>query len=485
MGFIALVALLFFLRRRKKRQSLLAPFTTGTRTEFYRDEKTPGSAGFDQKYTSNLPPPNDRFGSVATGLKAGLLGLGTSLKSKVSRDRSNSPSVNLNRGNSQFLDGPIPTHSRNNSVLSGNGDKPTIKDRFTEWYDRVREDISWRMRMRKSNEPADPFAAARGLNEKHTKLNNPTPDFSQLLDMNDRELQLETERRRANFEKTQSGSSLPPLGSLGLSFSSMPDPFADPIKKNTGPNSSAAGRGQAARDPFADPIDQPNNPFSDPISQPQPSVSRPTTYVTDIRRSRGQSMDATNNGRPPSMTGGPTSRYPSSIAPSVDSYRDTVFSSFSNNARKGKGRSDPFDLERPELWQRTNNQNFNPRTSGRPRAPSISNIRTSNLNGYTAPLTVNNLQANSQPGYEPRVVSSAGGPRVSAGTYGSKYSSGVSSMTGWGDPGPDLGPGSGNTSMRGNASSTGGSTDFGRGMTPQRSDSMDSKSSRGGVGKAM
>lgn len=45
-------------------------------------------------------------------------------------------------------------------------------------------------------------------------------------------------------------------------------------------------------------------------------------------------------------------------------------------------------------------------------------------------------------------------------TYGSKYSSGVSSFAGWGDPGPDLGPGSLSSSLRGNASSSGGSGDF-------------------------
>ena len=61
-------------------------------------------------------------------------------------------------------------------------------------------------------------------------------------------------------------------------------------------------------------------------------------------------------------------------------------------------------------------------------------------------------------GAQPKVVSVATPRIVSAtGTYGSKYSSGVSSIGEWGDPGPDLGPGSASSSVRANASSTGSS----------------------------
>jgi len=97
---------------------------------------------------------------------------------------------------------------------------------------------------------------------------------------------------------------------------------------------------------------------------------------------------------------------------------------------------------------------------------------------------------------------------LSAASYTSKYSSGVSSLDDWGEPGPDLGPGSESSSLKVNASSNGGSTNFsansGKGamqgglydmrqewdekrgndnVSPQ---SMMSKaSSKGGVGKAM
>jgi hypothetical protein len=374
------------------------------------------------------------------------------LKSKVVGDRSDTPNVNLNRGNSQFLNGPIPQHSRNNSVLSNGSGKPTIKERFNDWWERFTENIKFR----KNNEPADPFAAALGKTEKQANLNKP-PDFSQLLGMDDRELQLQAERRRASFSKTQSGSSLPPLGSLGLNFGD--DPFADPI---TAATTSTNKQNQAWRPPNRQSGRFRNNsdPFADPITQPQPSIPKQNTYIADIRRSRGQFVDATNKpsmyGRPPS-TNAATSRYPSTIAPSRDSYRDTGFSSFSANARKGKGRSDPFDLERPELWRNNGNVLSGNRASTRQRGDSIGGREPANM--YPNPLTMNNLRGNdAMPA--PRVVSTATPRVVSNDAYGSKYSSGVGSLAGWEDPGPDLGPGSGNSSMRGNASSSGGSADF-------------------------
>ena len=183
----------------------------------------------------------------------------------------------------------------------------------------------------------------------------------------------------------------------------------------------------------ADPAPR-TNPFADPVSRPDPTIPKSNTYIADIRRSRGQSIDASttaNNAtamynRPPSTA--VQSRYPSSLAPSRDSYRDTVFSSFSANVRKGKGRSDPFDLERPELWK-----------------PRDSNLYPNPLNGIK--------EANPGSAYaqNQRIISNA--------TSTSKYRSGTSSLGEWGDPGPDLGP-SQNSSMRGNASSNGGSVDY-------------------------
>jgi len=84
---------------------------------------------------------------------------------------------------------------------------------------------------------------------------------------------------------------------------------------------------------------------------------------------------------------------------------------------------------------------------------------------YPNPLRMSSVRGNpvgqtDSNGAQPRTVS-VGIPRVvSNATYASKYSSGVSSLGDWGDPGPDLGPGSSsNSSLRGNASSN-GSGDF-------------------------
>jgi hypothetical protein len=408
-----------------------------------------------------------------------LVGLGASLKSKVARDRNDTPGVNLNRGNSQFLDGPIPQHSRNNSVLSSNAAHVTLKEKATDWWERLGEKLNfnWRLR-RKTEEFADPFASARSMSEKQAKMNN-LPDFSQLLGMDEGNLQLQAEERRTSLPR---GTST--LGSLGLSFGSItnPDPFVDPspTPKKTKEN------------PFSDPSD----PFLDPPSRPEPSIPKGNTYIADIRRSHGQSIDATttsNNAsasiyqtRPPSTLAG--SRYPSTIAPSRDSYRDTVFSTFSN-VRKGKGRSDPFDLERPELWR--------PRVETQDMYPPALNatITQAQRGGFPANTSgkaqgILGIDFNGQPGK--RVDSDL--------TYNSsKYSSMISGLSQWGDPGPDVEPGSldGKSSLMAVASSDGYESDqyadngqdiYAQQLRTQGNGTvspMSETSSKGGVGKAM
>lgn len=437
-----------------------------------------GPSGKSKKWRAEVGYQTDKVRTVVAGIGAGLAGIGASLKSKVAGDRSDTPSVNLNRGNSQFLDGPIQQHSRNNSVLSNNAGTVSVKDRLTEWWERLGESLSFKWPLRRSpKDPADPFAAARGMTEKQANMTN-SPDFSQLLGMGDRDLQLRAERRRASMSGT---GSVPQIGSLGLDFN-MDDPFADPVAR-----SSQAWKPGNTLNPFADPKSS-SNPFADP-ARPERSVTKANTYISDIRRSRGQSVDATSRGnnatsmyRPPSTA--VDSRYPSTIAPSRDSYRDTVYSSFSANARKGKGRSDPFDLERPELWR--------------------SREKTESAAMYPNPLNTANPPRASRPGnaYNSRQQSAR---VMSTATYTSKYSSGVSSLGDWGEPGPDLGPGSGSSSLRANAGSDGGSTDFSANKGAQKTlddmkqewdekrakdnispQSMESKaSSKGGVGKAM
>jgi len=406
-GVIGVIFWFFRRRRRNKRDSFLTPLTTSDEKTFYEiDNRSLGSGNGSGKWTGGYQ--SERLGEKVAGWKAGVMGISASFKSKVLA-RSATPNVNLNRGNSQFLDGRIPQHSRTSSTVS---ETPlTVKDRLYDWWDRFKDNASFNRRLRNQKDSHDPFAAARRMNEQQARSNSGTPDFSQLLGMDDRDLQIQAERRRASIS-----NSVPNLGSLGLDFTSH-DPFADP----SAPKLQV--RNQA---------DQ--NPFADPITQPGPTIPRSQTYIADIRRSRGQSIDATttnNNAsayaatqaynRPPSTV--VASRYPSTIAPSRDSYRDTVFSTFSTNVRKGKGRSDPFDLERPELWQ----------IKDAPAMPTNSNTRIISA--------MSNVRESAVPGplmKQPRIVSTAARTMSSA-TYASKYSSGVSSLGGWGDPGPDVG----------------------------------------------
>ena len=473
LGMIAF--LLWFLRRRRRRDSLLTPLTTGTKEGFYEiDRGSVGPTSRSTKWKATLGYQSEKLREGATVAIAGIVGLGASLKSKVVGDRTGTPSVNLNRGNSQFLDGPISQHSRNNSSAPSNHTgQLTVRDRLNDWWARFAESLNfnWRLRQR-DRQSMDPFASARSMKEQQANSSRP-PDFSQLLGMDDRELQLQAERRRASLSQSLS-QSLPQIGSLGLDFTDRQDPFADPAPKSNAGN-------QAWKPPNTS-----TNPFADPIAPPSRSIPKGNTYISEIRRSRGLSMDTTskvasqnitntntNPNLPPSTTNNkttsiaPTSRYPSSIAPtSRNSFRDTVLSSFSANVRKGKGRSDPFDLERPELW-RPKFQN-----------PPMPAPRDSTKALYPDPLQT------SSPRKEPRVVSTAGSRIVSeTGTYASKYSSGVGSDTEWGDPGPDIGSIRSDESVLGSAEMGWDRLREVENGTPV---SLESKaSSKGVVGKAM
>ncbi|RDW67938.1 hypothetical protein BP6252_09334 [Coleophoma cylindrospora] len=436
---LALIGFLiwFFLRRRnqRRRSTLLTPLGTGRGSEFYGiNRQSVGSTKTNERWPAEAGSPFQKVGYVFSGVKEKVAILGSSLKAKVIGPRSDTPSVNLNRGQSQFMDGAIPQHSRTNSAASASmqGRLP-VKDRFGDWLERFKEKAAFGRLGDKAKEPEDPFAKARGITEKQATLNE-KPDFSQLLNMNDRELQLQAERRRASLARGDSGA----FSSLGIDFTSRLDPFADP-----------------------------GNPFADPLTQPEPSLSK-QNYVTDVRRSRGQSTDMSNQPtgtglgtgagwRPPSTA--PASRYPSTIVASRDSYRDTVYSAFTTNTRKGR-RSDPFDLERPELWRTP------------PPMPTQTPGGLSTINSQESESILATMDRGSA---IPDALSVTRSPRVeSSGTYESKYSSGMS----FGDPGPDVGPGSAPGSLRNN-----GLNDYANDLTRAPSNAS-SVSSKGGVGKA-
>jgi hypothetical protein len=393
---------------------------------------------------------NARVGRFVENLRDGFANTGASIKTKF--NNSSSVSVNMNRGNSQFIQ-PIPQHSRSNSsaLSAGQGSNLTTRDRVVDWWTRFTADVNFNWRLRnligKNTEPIDPFVSTRAMKEAGNQSN---PDFSKFLAMKDSELRAQADRRRRSLSQSQQQ-----LGSLGLDFSESNarnnDPFADP---STSPSKLRV----------VNPTIMPSdagvvtlNPFVDPPTVPKPvtatKVLGPANYVADIRRSRGQSISGPSKSntttpatRYPSTIGGPASRYPSTIVTnrSHDSFRSSIGTSFSMNPRKKAGRSDPFDLDSlalatsPPSMPVFETKNYPPQTA-MARNSGLSRITQSPTS------TLGGMNESRNERMAPRVVSGAqGNGRVvsETGTYSSKYSSGASAlMSQWGDPGPDLGPG--------------------------------------------
>lgn len=368
--------------------------------------------------------PTPRTEKLRAALGANLSKLRGRFSQMTTRSGASTPSVNMNRGNSQFME-PVSTHSRqNSSVLPGAPDNLTAKDRFMDWWSHLTADIGfkWKMRNPQSiNSSNDPFSS-RGMSEKKAPLAN-KPDFLTLLNMDDGELDREAQRRRASRMKGSGSSAEHFLGGLSLNFGD--DPFSD---------SNAIAHQSAKPAPLA--VSQGNNPFSDANAIPGPVVPKPSTYVADIRRSRGQSVSgpppnstdprrsrgkSISGARPPSNTAG-FGMYGRESTASVDSFA----------TRRNKFRSDPFDLERPELLSRPNVPSSNVSTAGS-SAPRFSDFDGSNSNSSSSRFSNG---VGTSPAAAVRKPVPTHSRRES---YSSKYSSGVS-MGDWSDPGPDVGP---------------------------------------------
>ena len=367
---------------RKRRSTLLTPLDAVPSFD-RRDEKGPyvinrGSIG---------PTP------MVTKIKAAM---GYNVKKfrgrvnhMVTKSNGGAASVNLDRGNSQFMD-PVSTHSRDNSAAyGGGGANVTTKDRFVDWWSRLTADMKFNWRLR-NRDTMDDFAIVSGDREKRTKLGS-QPDFLTLLGMDDGELDREAQRRRASISRKNGSTSSADnfLGGLSLNFGNSSDnPFSD---------ANALAHNSAQPAPLV--VSQSNNPFSDAnaIRDPPAAVPKPNTYVADIRRSRGQSVGA-GTAQPPNGQ--------------YNRDRDSGGSVGSFTARRNKFRSDPFDLERPELLA---------------GARAAKNSMSSSTAG-TAGSEPRNSQVRRPPGAHTRNES-----------FTSKYSSGIS-MGDWSDPGPDVGP---------------------------------------------
>lgn len=357
-GLFGFLLIMYLRRRTRRRDSFLTPLDSDP-GDMARSS-TPEATGLDKL--------KNQFSSKVVDVG----GTFSDFRAKATGQKK---SVNMNRGNSQFLE-RIPQHSRNSSVRStqsGHG----VGERFGDWFERVKADLF--SGLRREKEFVDPFTAAREKRASTVPLPlvlRSNTDFSQLLAMEERERQVAAEEQQAQqegFGRMVNGGKILPQ-----------DPFADP--------------------PVAE------NPFTDPsnvvVSTPKPSQPSSSGYFAHVRRSSVQSAA-------PSIE----SLYPSSYAPDRDSfgYRDTYMSS-ATNGRKTKGRSDPFDLEKLRL----------------DAAPPV-----------PGPFVTEYFYTKAKK--KPRVLSATNSELGDQGTYSSKYPSGTLSDY-WGDPGPDLGPGSGSTS---------------------------------------
>lgn len=411
-GGVLLISMVAFFgwwwRRRvakKRRSTLLTPLTIDN------------ALGPDEKgaYVINRGSigPTPRAERFKAALGYNMRKINGSISRIVTRGGSRgsaNPSVDMNRGNSQFME-PAATDSNirpGSSAATGRSPGVTARDRFMDWWTRLTADISfnWRLKNRKNPNSDDLFGSPRGMNEKQAGGSGPpgtTPDFLTLLGMDDRELDREAQRRRMSPSRQRGGSASSSdrfLGGLNLNFggsSGSDDPFSD---------ANAIAHISAKPAPLV--VSQTDNPFSD--ANAIPAVPKPGTYVAEMRRSRGQSV---GGGRPPSSAVG------AGAGAGAGGYRESGASVESFSTRRNKFRSDPFDLERPELLGR----------GGAGGGGSMSS---------SAGATVGSSSRISG-GVGTGDVRRPAGAHTRADSFTSKYSSGIS-MGDWSDPGPDVGP---------------------------------------------
>lgn len=380
---------------KKRRSTLLTPLDAAN----YRDEK---GAYVINRGSIGPTPMGEKF-RAALGYNA------KKIRGRMSRlvtKKGSAPSVNLDRGNSQFMD-PANSHSRATSAGTINGPEVTTKDRFVDWWSRLTADMNFNWRTR-DNAPSGNMSSTRGIGNSSGSGNynsegekrdfSAQPDFLTLLNMDERELDREAQRRRASLSRKNgsAGSTDQFLGRLNLSFGAD-DPFSD---------ANALAHTSAQPAPLV--VSQGNNPFSDANAIREP---KPSTYVAEMRRSRGQSVSngtAANNGRQPSTV------YQQGQRMSGGSVNDFA-------GRRNKFRSDPFDLERPELLAgaRAAKNSITSSTAGTAGSES----RGSRISG----------------GVGTGEIRRPAGAHTRSESFTSKYSSGVS-MGDWSDPGPDVGP---------------------------------------------
>ncbi|KAK4228177.1 hypothetical protein QBC38DRAFT_362633 [Podospora fimiseda] len=272
-------------RLRRRRETFLTPLNMANP---FNDEKSGGGGGvmtMNEKGGYVIDRGSIGPTPVTTRFKTALGVNFSKIKGHLRNKDSTTPSVNLNRGTSQFIDSAsnASVHSRSNS--SFDRADPTTKDRFVDWFSRVK--ANWRTTRTSQIDTLTP-------------MGQPPPALPPTLsNMDDNQLDREAQRLRSQSRHYSSRRSASAhfLSGLGLSFNNI---------NNKDEERSRTSATPAPLNPFADPV----NPFADPTTIPPPPP----------RRSRGQSIATTM------MLG-----------------RDSLASVVTRN----KFRSDPFDLEIP------------------------------------------------------------------------------------------------------------------------------------------
>lgn len=384
-GSLAIIGLICFglwlSKRRRKRGPTFEPWSKERRRSFIEiDNASLGPTNRTVKLMAQVGWYFDRqreqLSRAPSAVTAAVAAIKSKVRSKMSRNRDPAPSVGMNRGNSQYLDTQIPAHSRTVSALSEQTARVALRDKIVTLWERVLTNLNFKLISRgREQRSEDMFSiVAPRMTESPGVFSN----YS--VDAEDREDRIRSE----NHHSAHSADV------LGLDMGN----------------------------PFMDPTPQGANRFTALIAHPQPTASTSNVYARQLRRSRGLSVSTATGkhaSRPPSNSS--ASRYPSII--SEDNYRETMYSSYSTNVRRGKGRSDPFDLERPELLRAPPDQ---PTSDQRLTQERL--IRQSATTSRVQTLQVNV--------HRPHIISPGRG--------NNKYGSGASGFSEWGGPGPDLGP---------------------------------------------
>lgn len=301
--------------------------------------------------------------------------------SNITRGRSGSPhpTVDLDRGTSQF--GPpqssaSSSRSRSSSRASrGDDDGSTAKGRFFGWWGRPSRSSGGAPKSNRSvNEP---FAEARAIRRVSTEILAPIPqqpDFNMLLKM-DEEAALKAASGGASMHRSTMGPDHF-LSGLGFDYVSAmgAGPFSDDnairpaLHDGSNSSSSSVRHDSATIPPLAfsegDDDDGRSNPFSDVNAVGNAKSGGPTNYVQDLRRSRGRSATTSKLGNSNNYAAATTAKRSNTNNNHRRSSSYGFINNHNNNNRESRAsidsvdmvykrntkfRSDPFDLDRPEL----------------------------------------------------------------------------------------------------------------------------------------